>query len=166
MLNLGFLHAHVLIGDAIIWSLHDYRPYRRDCVSFDTFEINRFKRRNNGTEALRAYDTDQFPLKLFKFHNCTLNVSAISAEPYVIIAKSTNGTTKINGLSVVIINEVAHALNLIPKYLISKKRGKIFKNGSATGATQMVYFRRQRFSNERKMIFLILFSRLLIVRRI
>lgn len=147
MLYLGYLHAHVLIGDAIFWSLHDYRPYRRDCFSFDTFEISRFTRENS-TKTLRAYDTILFPSKEFKFNNCTLNVSAISSDPYIIIGYN-NGTAKVSGLDVIIIREVTRALGLTPKYLISKKRGKIFKNGSATDAIQMVTFRHyQHLFNE------------------
>lgn len=147
MLSLGFLQAHILIGDTIFWSLHDYRPYRRDCLSFETFEIGRFTQENS-TKTLDAYDTNLFPAKIFEFNNCTVKVSSISSDPYVIITESPNGTTEINGLDIVIINEVAQALNLIPKYLISKNRGKIFKNGTATDAIKMVYFCCQRVSNE------------------
>lgn len=136
------LEVNVLIMDynTLEWSLHFYMPYASNCHTFDMYEIDRFTLENY-TSPLNYTFNDLFPPKIFKFADCPLFVSTFPYQPFVIIQKLDNKTGQpiFKGFDVKIVDEVAKTLNLIPKYVQSPDdRGKIFKNGTATGAIGMV----------------------------
>lgn len=140
---LGLLDVNVLIKDEVtqIWSLHFYRPYVRNCHSFETIKIKTFTAKNytNNIDVLR-FD-DLFPRKEFQFQNCPLIISTFSLEPFVIIRNTTNGSIEYDGIDVRIVNEISKTLHLKPIYMQApdgKGRGLIYKNGTSTGAIKMV----------------------------
>lgn len=148
---LGLLDVNVLIKDerTQIWSLHFYKPYMRNCYSFDTIQIETFTAENYTNEIRIQHFDDLFPRKDFKFQNCPLFISTFSLEPFVIIRNLRNGSVKYTGIDVQIVNEVAKTLHLKPIYMQApdgKGRGAIYKNGTSTGAIKMV--RMQKYSNE------------------
>lgn len=141
VLHLGLLNVNVLIKheDMPMWSLFFYKPYVRTCHSIDVIKIETFSPDNYTIDLSVPFDS-LFPSREFKFKNCPLIISTFSVEPYVIIRKS-NGSTTYDGIDVIIVNEIAKTLHMIPKYVRSadrKKRGTVYKNGTATGAQKMV----------------------------
>lgn len=139
VLNLGLLNVNVLIKheDVPMWSLFFYKPYVQSCHSIDVIKIETFSPKNY-TIDLSVPFNNLFASKHFKFKNCPLFISTFSIEPFVIIRKS-NGSTTYDGIDVIIVNEIAKTLHMIPNYVRSgKKRGTVYKNGTATGAQKMV----------------------------
>lgn len=138
VLKLGLLNVNVLIKDEMSWSLYFYEPFIRDCQSFELLKISSFSPQNFTNELNVSY-ADLFPPKRFKFNNCPLNIATTSIEPFVIIRNASNGALEFDGIDVVIVNEIAITLNLIPKY-INGDRGTVFENGTATGGIKLVKF--------------------------
>lgn len=138
VMKLGLLNVNVLIEDknVQVWSLHFYKPYVRNCDSFDTIVVETFSR-ENFTKALNVSFKNLFPSRKFKFHNCKLYVATFSLEPFVIIRRMANGTLEFDGIDCITVNEISATLYLEPIY-INQTRGMVFKNGTATGAVKMV----------------------------
>lgn len=140
-MSLGLLNVNILIenNDAPMWSLFFYKPYIRSCNSIDVIKIETFSP-DNYTNELNVSYIDLFPSRQFKFNHCPLYVSTFSIDPFVII-RNLNGFTTFDGLDVIIVNEIAKTLNLVPIFMLApdkKNRGIIYPNGTATGAMKMV----------------------------
>lgn len=149
--NVHLLEVNVLIKDnnTLLWSLHFYMLYATNCHTFEVYEIDRFTQENY-TVPLNYSFNDLFPPKIFKFADCPLFVSTFQYQPFVIVEKPVNGTGEpiFKGLDVKIVNEVSKTLNLVPKYVLSPDyHGKIFANGTATGAMGMVNYKLRLFKS-------------------
>lgn len=137
-LNLGLLKINVLIhnGDAPMWSLYFYKPYLQSCHSIDVIKIETFSPENYTNELDMPFNS-LFASSQLEFPKCPLFVSVFPFEPFVII-HNVNGSIIFTGLDITIVNEIAETLHLVPIYLLAKKRGIIYQNGTATGAVGMV----------------------------
>ncbi|XP_055300291.1 uncharacterized protein LOC129567447 [Sitodiplosis mosellana] len=137
-MTLGLMDVNILINDKIstLWSLHFYKPYIRNCNSFEIFNINTFSPQNY-TNDLDIPFNELFPRKQFTFSKCPLNISTFSFEPFVIIRDGSNGSTLYDGVDVIIVSEISKTLSLQPTF-IQRTRGMVYKNGSSTGALKMV----------------------------
>lgn len=135
---MGLLKVNVLIKErkSCIWSIHFYKPFRRDCHSIDIFEMSRFTPENY-TNYMNTSVGDLFPPRQFKFHNCPLYISTFSTRPFIII-KKIDGKRHYDGIDVRILREIAKELYLIPVYkapLDGKNRGSVVP---PAGAIKMV----------------------------
>lgn len=141
VMKLGLLSVNVLIEEKnSTWTLHLYKPYFRNCYSFEIIKLNTFTIENYTNELEIAY-TDLYPSELIKFPNCPLFISTFSLKPFVIVKGFKNGTEIYSGLDVEITNEISKTLNLNPIYMQATDktvRGLIFSNGTITGAMGMV----------------------------
>lgn len=82
-----------------------------------------------------------YPSREFKFPYCNLFISTISFEPFVIIRNESNGIITFDGFDVIVVNEIAKTMNLIPIYMQAagrNNRGVILDNGTVNGAMEMV----------------------------
>lgn len=145
VLNVGLLKVNVLIENQqkSLWSLYFYHPYAHDCHGFIVSEIATVSP-ENCTNPLDISIKDVFPLKRFKFHGCPLNIATFPFPPFVIVRQqATNKSDQLiyDGIDITLVNHISKTLNLVPNYVQSadgKKRGMIFKNGTATGVYGMV----------------------------
>lgn len=135
-MKLHLLNVNILIQSerTSLWSIHSYKPYARNCHTFDIFTIETFTSENY-TNGLMVPFKDLFPPRKFKFHNCNLYIVTFPIEPYVILENNSNGVSY-NGLDTMIANEISKELNLIPIY-VYKNRGIVYSNRTATGALKM-----------------------------
>lgn len=138
LMTLGLMDVNILIKDEVstLWSLHFYKPYSKDCNSFEIVKLDTFSSKNY-TNELDISFKHIFPRKHFTFCGCLLYISTFSFEPFVIIRDGANGSTIYDGVDVIIVNEISKTLNLIPLF-IQKNRGMVYKNGTSTGAIKMV----------------------------
>lgn len=141
-MGLGLLRVNVLIKseNSSVWTLYFYKPFTRNCNSFDIIEIGSFSPANYSKD-LDVPLKNIFPPKLFKFHNCPLFISSFPFEPFIIIENELNGTITHDGIDVIIVNEISKTLNLVPIYVQptdGENRGSIYPNGTTTGAIKMV----------------------------
>lgn len=139
----NLLNVNVLVedGQTMRWSLHFYMPYVRQCNSLEIFEIGRFTSENY-TNELHVPITYLFPPGIFRFNNCPLHVAIFPFRPFVIPKQSNNGAGNItyDGIDIKVVNYISKGLNLVPIFTQprdNKKRGIIYKNGTATGAIKM-----------------------------
>ncbi|XP_031623054.1 uncharacterized protein LOC116340609 [Contarinia nasturtii] len=142
VMDMGFFKVNVLIKreNVSIWTIYKYKPFLRSCNSIDIHKIESFSL-NNYTSKLNHSLEQLYPSRHFKFPNCPLHISTISFEPFVIIRKKSNGIVTFDGFDVIVVNEIAKTMNLIPKYKQApgkNNRGIIAENGSVTGAMEMV----------------------------
>lgn len=139
VLNFGLLSVNILIKDehSMTWSLYFYKPYIRNCRSFDILRINSFSSQNY-TNEMKSFSTDLYAPKYFTFPNCPLLISTFPFEPYVIIQNASNEQIKYDGIDIIIVNKISKILNLTPEYVKAPDRGEIFENGTTTGAIKMV----------------------------
>lgn len=141
-MKLNLMDVNVLINDkdSEMWTLNFYRPYVRNCYTFDIIKIQTFTL-DNYTNEINVSSENLFASRIFTFPNCSLFVSTFSLEPFVIIRNDSNGSATFDGIDVIIVNQIAKTLNLRPTYLQppdGKNRGTIFRNGTTTGAIKLV----------------------------
>lgn len=141
-MKLGLLDVQVLIKDSNTsnWSLNFYKPYTRLCHSFEITRVDTFSS-TNYTNQLKVSPGNLYAPRQFTFPYCWLYISTFSFDPFVIIRKTSNGLVSYEGIDVKIVNEICKALKLVSIYMQppdKKNRGKILKNGTATGAIKMV----------------------------
>lgn len=150
-MKLGLLDVEVLIKDSNTsnWSLHSYKPYAQLCHSFEITRLDTFSSKNY-TNELKVSPDNLYAPRQFKFPYCWLYISTFSFDPFVIIRNTSNGFVSYDGIDVKIVNEISKALKLLPIYMQppdKKNRGKLLKNGTATGAIKMVTNNFLLFSN-------------------
>lgn len=141
-MNFGLLGVNVLMNDENMpeWSLYYYKPYTQNCYSFEIIKTVTFSP-DNCTNAMNSTYDDLFSSRQIEFPNCLLIISTFAIEPFVILRKATDGSITYDGIDIKIVNEITKTLNLRPIYVQApdgKKRGVIYKNGTATGAIKMV----------------------------
>lgn len=141
-MNFGLLFVNVLMKDenTLIWSLHYYKPFVRNCYSFEIIQIETFSP-DNFTNQLNTSFDDMISSRQITFPNCPMFVSIAPIDPFLIIRKASDGSFTYDGIDIKIVNEIGETLNLKPIYIQApdgKNRGIIYKNGTATGAQKMV----------------------------
>lgn len=140
-MELGLLLVNILIEDEnAMWALFFHKPYARNCHSFEVVKIGTFLPPSYTTQLGIQFD-GFFPSQLLKFQNCPLFVSMFSFMPFVIIGNFSNKTVSYSGLDITIVDEISKSVHLKPVYIEArdgKNRGRIFPNGTVTGAMKMV----------------------------
>lgn len=142
VMSLGLLDVDVLIKNSNTsnWSIYFYKPYVQHCHSFEIVKVDTFSP-ENFTNGLNMSSANLYAPREFKFPHCWLYVSTFSFEPFVIIRNESNRFVTYDGIDVKLVNEICKKLKLVPMYIQppdKKNRGKVFKNGTATGAIKMV----------------------------
>lgn len=87
------------------------------------------------------FDLHIFPAKILNLHGCPLGIAVWNTPPYLSFLKNNKGFYEIDYFEAVLLNVLSRKLNFSLDLMEppnNEQRGKIFANGTITGALKMV----------------------------
>lgn len=119
-------------------AIYTYFPYTQfHCESVAPVILNYFIANNSFLYATSPL----FPSKTRNLHRCPLTVATFTFIPYIFLEKYKNGTIYIDGIDGITFRVLGQRLNFTPIILVppnNEMRGKIYANGTMTGAMLLV----------------------------
>lgn len=138
----GVLDFNVLLPHCTeqTWSLETYQPFRGNCFAVESRLIASFTRFNYMHDMNITFDRLYAP-KNWNFHKCPITVVTYPVPPYVLVREKMHdgrNMTVFDGIEVMVINNIAKAINLTLVYKNAGRKGEAYENGTVTGAVKEV----------------------------
>lgn len=136
----GLIDSQVLIQDQPkYWSLYTFLPFQHDCSTLSHMKLATFTPFNS-TQSMTVSFNELFPKKLHNFHKCPIYIAPIHKRPHVIIHNNSDSGIQIEGIEILIIQQIAKAYNFTIVYKVGLDRDSLFMNGTATGNFKLVMY--------------------------